>query len=263
MPIDCVGLSRGKAVPCGYGGLAGAEVAATVASNGAAGKSGCSSISNASSSFTSGGRHKKYAAVPADGPVFAPAPAAHRRVTRSAAAASRDSAVCLTPGAGAAGGLIGRPVLQGLSANRKAGCRAGDENPLEKRGLRLRLGYGFAAFGDRFFPTPMPGPGRSSGYPAYSPGWFPGHEPGVGSGRRVHARIGIVGNAQASGERRYPRAPGTLGRDPRSGTRAGAVSGVEIRLEPKPLEERAAVFSRAGPGHCPGIARAASALPAG
>ena len=60
--------------------------------------------------------------------------------------------------------LLGRETLAGLAAN-------DDGNELENRRLELRLGYGFAAFGDRFTATPELGLGLSNGQREYSLGW--------------------------------------------------------------------------------------------
>ena len=72
-----------------------------------------------------------------------------------------------TVGSSATGGmdaLLGRQTLAGLAAN-------DDGDELEKRRLELRLGYGFAAFGDRFTATPELGLGLSNGQREYSLGW--------------------------------------------------------------------------------------------
>ena len=72
-----------------------------------------------------------------------------------------------TVGTSASGGmdaLLGRETLAGLAANDN-----GDD--LENRRLELRLGYGFAAFGDRFTSTPEFGLGLSQGRREYSLGW--------------------------------------------------------------------------------------------
>ena len=72
-----------------------------------------------------------------------------------------------TVGASASGGmdaLLGRGTLAGLAANDNG-------NELENRRLELRLGYGFAAFGDRFTATPELGVGLSNAGRDYSLGW--------------------------------------------------------------------------------------------
>ena len=72
-----------------------------------------------------------------------------------------------TVGSSATGGmdaLLGRRNLAGLAAN-------DDGNELENRRQELRLGYGFAAFGDRFTATPEFGLGLSNGQREYSLGW--------------------------------------------------------------------------------------------
>ena len=71
-----------------------------------------------------------------------------------------------TVGSSARGGmdaLLGRETLAGLAAN-------DDGNELENRRLELRLGYGFAAFGDRFTSTPELRLGLSNGQREYSLG---------------------------------------------------------------------------------------------
>ena len=77
-----------------------------------------------------------------------------------------------TLGAQAAGGadaLLGRQTLAELAAN---------DNGFESRRLELRLGYGFAAFGDRFTATPELGVALSDGGREYRLGWKLGLVPG-------------------------------------------------------------------------------------
>ena len=69
---------------------------------------------------------------------------------------------------GASGGgmdaLLGRTTLEGLAAN-------DDGGELGNRRFELRLGYGLAAFGDRFTLTPEAGFGHAAGTRDYSLGW--------------------------------------------------------------------------------------------
>ena len=72
-----------------------------------------------------------------------------------------------TMGLAASGGadaLLGRRTLGGLAAN-------DDGEELERRRLEVKLGYGFAAFGDRFTATPELGFGLSAGARDYRLGW--------------------------------------------------------------------------------------------
>ena len=72
-----------------------------------------------------------------------------------------------TVGVSASGGadaLLGRTTLEGLAAN-------DDGNELDRRRLELKLGYGFAALGDRFTSTPELGFAMSEGRRDYSLGW--------------------------------------------------------------------------------------------
>ena len=72
-----------------------------------------------------------------------------------------------TLGVSASGGadaLLNRGTLEGLAAN-------DDGNELDRRRLELTLGYGFAAFGDRFTSVPELGFGMSEGHREYSLGW--------------------------------------------------------------------------------------------
>ena len=74
-----------------------------------------------------------------------------------------------TLGAQATGGmdaLLGRRTLAGLAAN----DNGNGEDPANRR-LELKLGYGFAAFGDRFTSTPELGIGLSNAGRDYSLGW--------------------------------------------------------------------------------------------
>ena len=78
---------------------------------------------------------------------------------------------------GGADALLGRTTLEGLAAN-------DDGDELDRRRLELRLGYGFAAFGDRFTSTPEAGFGMSEGRRDYSLGWRLVRDPwpgGIGS----------------------------------------------------------------------------------
>ena len=72
-----------------------------------------------------------------------------------------------TVGAASGGGmdaLLGRTTLEGLAANDAGGA-------LGNRRLELRVGYGLAAFGDRFTLTPEAGFGHAAGARDYSLGW--------------------------------------------------------------------------------------------
>ena len=72
-----------------------------------------------------------------------------------------------TMGASASGGmdaLLGRGTLEGLAANDN-----GDE--LQQRSLELKMGYGFAVFGNRFTGTPEVGLRLSNGHREMSLGW--------------------------------------------------------------------------------------------
>ena len=85
------------------------------------------------------------------------------------AGTSRGPSLTLTQtmGLAASGGseaLLGRRTLEGLAAN-------DDGDELRSRSLQLRLGYGFAAFGDRFTSTPEFGFGMSDSHREYSLGW--------------------------------------------------------------------------------------------
>ncbi len=78
---------------------------------------------------------------------------------------------------GGADALLGRTTLEGLAAN-------DDGDEFDRRRLELRLGYGFAAFGDRFTSTPEAGFGMSEGRRDYSLGWRLVRDPrpgGIGS----------------------------------------------------------------------------------
>ena len=73
-----------------------------------------------------------------------------------------------TVGAQASGGmdaLLGRETLAGLAATDNGG------DDLGNRRLNVGIGYGFAAFGDRFTATPELGLGLSQGRREYSLGW--------------------------------------------------------------------------------------------
>ena len=65
---------------------------------------------------------------------------------------------------GGADALLGRRTLEGLAAN-------DDGDELDRRRLELRLGYGFAAFGDRFTSRPAVGLGMSEGQRDYGLVW--------------------------------------------------------------------------------------------
>ena len=82
---------------------------------------------------------------------------------------SRGLALTLsqTLGGASSGGmdaLLGRGTLEGLAAD-------DDGGELANRRFEMRLGYGFAAFGDRFTLTPEAGVGLSNGSRDYSLGW--------------------------------------------------------------------------------------------
>ncbi|MDE0382835.1 MAG: autotransporter outer membrane beta-barrel domain-containing protein, partial [Defluviicoccus sp.] len=74
---------------------------------------------------------------------------------------------------GGAGALLGRTTLEGL------GGQGGGE--LRSRRLEARLGYGFAALGDRFTATPEAGLALSSAGRQYSIGWRLARRPGPGT----------------------------------------------------------------------------------
>lgn len=65
---------------------------------------------------------------------------------------------------GGADALLDRRTLAGLATN-------DDGDPLESRSLELRFGYGFAAFGNHFTPTPEVGFGMSNDHRKCSLGW--------------------------------------------------------------------------------------------
>lgn len=69
-----------------------------------------------------------------------------------------------TSARGGADALLGRRTLEGLAAN-------DDGDELERRRLELKLGYRFAALGDRFTSIPKAGLGLSEGRREYSLGW--------------------------------------------------------------------------------------------
>ena len=72
-----------------------------------------------------------------------------------------------TLGVSASGGadaLLNRGTLEGPAAN-------DDGNELDRRRLEMKLGYGFAAFGDRFTSVPELGFGMSERHREYSLGW--------------------------------------------------------------------------------------------
>ena len=77
--------------------------------------------------------------------------------------------------AGGAEALLGRATLEGLA-------RDGDGDELKRRRLEARLGYGFAAFGDRFTLTPEAGLGLYNAGRDYSLGWHLARRPGAGPG---------------------------------------------------------------------------------
>ena len=77
-----------------------------------------------------------------------------------------------TVGASATGGmdaLLGRETLAGLAANDNADGSGDDD--LKRRRLELKLGYGLAAFGDRFTATPEIGLALSDSDRELSLGW--------------------------------------------------------------------------------------------
>ena len=104
-----------------------------------------------------------------------------------------------TMGGASSGGmdaLLGRGTLAGLAAD-------DDGDGLASRRFEMRLGYGLAAFGDRFTMTPEAGVGFSNGSRDYSLAW-----------RLVRdARPGAIGSLELSFEaRRHENdnaAPGT------------------------------------------------------
>ena len=84
---------------------------------------------------------------------------------------ARGFSLTLTQTMGAAGGgmaaLLERATMTGLAANGNGG--GGDD--LANRRFEMRLGYGFAAFGDQFTSTPGAGLGLSNGSREMSLGW--------------------------------------------------------------------------------------------
>ena len=77
-----------------------------------------------------------------------------------------------TMGGSSTGGmdaLLERGTLEGLAANHD-GSGSGEQLVANRR-FEMRLGYGFAAFGDRFTATPELGFGMSAGSRDYSLGW--------------------------------------------------------------------------------------------
>ena len=101
----------------------------------------------------------------------------------------------------------------------EAGLAANDDgDELERRRLELKLGYGFAAFGDRFTSVPEAGFGMSAGHRDYSLVW-----------RFVRdRRRGDIGSLEFSLEARRRESAN----DPGSGSGAGAEPehGVGFRL---------------------------------
>ncbi|MDE0691833.1 MAG: hypothetical protein OXI55_06245, partial [Gammaproteobacteria bacterium] len=86
-----------------------------------------------------------------------------------------------TVGAQASGGanaLLQRGTLAGLAAHDR---REEGSEPLARRRLELRFGYGLAAFGDRFTATPELGFGRSAAGRDYRLGWRLSHGTSAGS----------------------------------------------------------------------------------
>ena len=86
-------------------------------------------------------------------------------------AAGRGPSLSLTQtlggsSAGGAGALLGRPTLAGLAAGPRSGA-----DDLASRRLEARLGYGIAAFGERFTLTPELAAGLSGAGRAYSLSW--------------------------------------------------------------------------------------------
>ena len=79
---------------------------------------------------------------------------------------------------GGADALLSRTTLDGLAANDSSGSGSGDD--LKSRRLELKLGYGLAAFGDRFTLTPEAGVGLSDTGRDYSLGWRLVRRPGPG-----------------------------------------------------------------------------------
>ena len=74
---------------------------------------------------------------------------------------------------GGAGALLGRTTLEGLGGS-------GGADALRSRRLEARLGYGFAALGDRFTATPEAGLALSHAGRQYSIGWRLTRRPGPG-----------------------------------------------------------------------------------
>ena len=81
------------------------------------------------------------------------------------------------PASGGADSLLGRETLAGLAANDNGDGR-GDE--LAQRRFEMKLGYGLAAFGDRFTMTPEIGLRFSNAGRDYSLGWRLAREAGYG-----------------------------------------------------------------------------------
>ena len=90
---------------------------------------------------------------------------------------------------GGADALLGRPTLEGLAA-------ADDGDELDRRRLEVGLGYGFAAFGDRFTATPEAGLAMSVEHREYRLGWRLSEE----------RRAGLVFGLDVEGARREPAA---------------------------------------------------------
>ncbi len=128
-----------------------------------------------------------------------------------------------TVGASASGGmdaLLGRETLGGLAANDN-----GDD--LENRRLNVGIGYGFAAFGDRFTSTPELGLGLSQGRREYSLGWRLGLAPGSGSGAGQTGPNALELRLQAT---RSESADGPANPGSGSGAGSAAEHGIGFRL---------------------------------
>ena len=79
-----------------------------------------------------------------------------------------------TVGSASSGGmdaLLGRGTMAGLAANDDGSGSGADANDLADRRLELKVGYGIAAFGERFTSTPEFGLGLANGGRAYTLGW--------------------------------------------------------------------------------------------
>ena len=146
-----------------------------------------------------------------------------------------------TVGVSASGGadaLLGRTTLEGLAAN-------DDGNALDRRRLELKLGYGFAALGERFTSTPELGFAMSEGQRDYSLGWRLARE----------SRPGAIGSLELlfEGRRRESVAPGSG-----AGAGSGPEHGVGFRVTA--LRRRRGSEGPADSGSMGGPARDGSAM---